>query len=193
MASLHRKRCRRFDIPGDPHALTFSCFQRMPLLSRDRSRNWMLEALSRGREMELYDLWAYVVMPEHAHIVLLPRTGVTISAILKSIKQSVSRRVLLWLATNDRGFLQRLEVVDRSGRHKSYQFWQRGGGYDRNLRSVSDVHEKISYVHNNPVRRGLVEKPSQWLWSSAVAWETGKDEPIAIDRSTVPRLVESGI
>jgi putative transposase len=153
----------------------------------------MLEALSRGREMELYDLWAYAVMPEHVHIVLLPRPETTISKILKTIKQSVSRHALLWLAANDPEFLPRLEVFDRSGMHKSYQFWQRGGGYDRNLRSVSDVHEKISYVHNNPVRRGLVEKPAQWLWSSAAAWETGRDEPIAIDRSTVPRLVESGI
>ena len=49
-----------------------------------------------------------------------------------------------------------------------------------------NVHEKIHYIHNNPVRRGLVSKASLWRWSSCLAWETGKDEPIAIDRDNVP-------
>ncbi len=192
MADSHRKRCKRFDIPGDPHFLTFSCFRRMPLLSRNRSRQWVIDALSRSRESGQIDLWAYVIMPEHVHVVLLPHKEVTISEVLKSVKQSVSCRALLWLRQNDKAFLQRLEVFDRSNDHRSYRFWQRGGGYDRNLRTVSDVHEKIAYVHNNPVRRGWVERAEQWPWSSAAAWESGIDQPLAIDRSSVPRLVETG-
>jgi hypothetical protein len=61
------------------------------------------------------------------------------------------------------------ELVDGppNGR-TAHRFWQRGGGYDRNLRSVRDIHEKIRYVHENPppprarcTRRGLdlVERP----------------------------------
>ncbi|MCA9235524.1 MAG: hypothetical protein KDA44_08625 [Planctomycetales bacterium] len=62
------------------------------------------------------------------------------------------------------------------------------GGYDRNLRSVRDVHEKIRYVHENPVRRGLVATAVDWPWSSARAGATGGDEPLPIDRRSVPRL-----
>lgn len=183
-----RKQCRRYDIPGDAHFVTFSCFRRIPLLSRERSCCWFIEALQLGRAREMYHLWAYVIMPEHVHLVLWPRNGTQISAILKSVKQSFSRRALLWIRANEPAFLERLLDV-RPGGRQSYRCWQRGGGYDRNLRSAADIHEKIDYVHSNPVRRGLVESASEWRWSSCRAWETGVQEPIAIDRDSVPRLV----
>ena len=71
---------------------------------------------------------------------------------------------------------------------KPYQFWQDGGGYDRNLRSVRDTHEKLYYIHNNPVIRKLVARPEDWPWSSAQAWVTGADEPLKIDRESFPVL-----
>jgi len=137
----------------------------------------------------MYDLWAYMIMPEHVHLVLWPHKNVQISSILKTVKQSVSKRAITWMKTHDARFLKRLEHVRPDGQF-AYRFWQRGGGYDRNLRSVADIHEKIHYVHNNPVRRGLVETASLWRWSSCRTWETGAAEPIEIDRDTVPPLVQ---
>jgi putative transposase len=163
----------------------------MPLLSRDRSCRWFLDALQRGREREMYDLWAYVIMPEHVHLVLWPHPNVRVCDILKGIKQSVSIRALAWVKAHELRFLERLEHVRPDGK-RLYRFWQRGGGYDCNLRSVADIHEKIHYVHDNPVRCGLVEKASLWPWSSCRAWETGEPEPMAIDRETVPPLVHVG-
>ena len=136
----------------------------------------------------MYDLWAYVIMPEHAHVVLLPREQVRISSILTTIKQSSSKRALHWVRQNAPAFLAQMADVQPNGtRH--YRFWQRGGGYDRNLRTVQDVHEKIGYVHANPVRRGLVSEPDEWQWSSCRAWTTGENRPIALDRESLPPLV----
>ena len=160
----------------------------MLLFSRERSCRWMLEALDLGRTRDMYDLWGYVVMPEHVHLVLWPHREVRIASILKTLKQSVSKRALLWLEANEPSFLRRLENPRPNGQ-RSYRFWQRGGGYDRNLRSVEDVHQKIEYAHNNPVRRGLVEKASLWPWSSFHAWATGENDPIAIDRETMPAMM----
>ena len=42
MTTNRRKRCKRYNIPGEAHELTFSCFQRLPLLSKDRTRHWFL-------------------------------------------------------------------------------------------------------------------------------------------------------
>src|SRR5262249_224498 len=142
MPTNYRKRCKRFDIVGDPHFVTFSCYRRLPLLSRDRSSRWMLEAIMLGRERKLYDLWAFVVMPEHVHLVLCPARKGKISAILQLLKQSVSHRALYWLQQNRPRYLEQLAVRRSDGRI-THRFWQRGGGYDRNLRSVADVHEKI--------------------------------------------------
>ena len=93
------------------------------------------------------------------------------------MKQSVARRAISWLKKNAPEYLQQMEDVQPNGEIK-YRLWQRGGGFDRNLRSIRDVREKIAYIHQNPVRRGLVEREADWHWSSAVAWTTGMDEPI---------------
>ena len=55
-------------------------------------------------------------------------------------------------------------------------FWQSGGGFDRNLIKPDTLMTMIDYIHMNPVRRGLVEKPAEWTWSS-LAWFLGVWEP----------------
>jgi putative transposase len=151
----------------------------------------MLRALELGRKKGQYDLWAYVIMPEHVHAVLWPHEGVKISDILTTVKQSVSKRALLWLQEHSPEFIDKLRDVQSNGR-VIYRFWQRGGGYDRNLRTVHDVHEKIEYVHLNPIHRGLADRAEEWFWSSVRAWQTGRDEPIAIDRASLPPLSING-
>jgi hypothetical protein len=56
------------------------------------------------------------------------------------------------------------------------------------LRTLGDIYEKIEYVHNNPVRRGLAGCAQDWTWSSCLSWETGVDTPIPIDRQSLPAL-----
>jgi putative transposase len=126
-------------------------------------------------------------MPEHVHLVLLPHEGIRISEILRIIKRPVTRKAVVWSEANSPNFLAEMIYTQPNGK-MTRQFWQRGGGYDRNLRSIPDVHEKIQYIHANPVRRGLVEKPEDWPWSSYRAWRTGIDSPIPIDRSSLPPL-----
>ncbi|WDI44871.1 REP-associated tyrosine transposase [Bremerella sp. P1] len=189
MATAHRKRRKIYDTPGDPHFVTFSCYQRQKLLSKDRTRQYVTEAIAKSQETVPFDLWAYVIMPEHVHLVVLPRENSEMASILKSIKQSVSRRAVNWLRENSPQFLVRLE--EQKNGIITYRFWQRGGGYDRNLRSVRDIHEKINYTHENPVRRGLAKDATLWKWSSALAWESDTNIPLAIQRNSVPPLLAS--
>jgi putative transposase len=132
----------------------------------------------------MYDLWGFVFMPDHVHVVLLPRPDIRTSQVLKTIKSSVSKRAILWVKRNAPDFLKQMEDIQPNG-DAHYRFWQRGGGYDRNLRSLEDVREKIRYIHANPVRCGLVDSPEKWYWSSYHAWETVEDVPIPIDRESL--------
>jgi REP-associated tyrosine transposase len=184
-----RKTCRRYDVPGDAHCLTFSCYRRQPFLTGRRACCWLIEAIDSARNTVGFDLWAYVFMPEHVHLVLWPHKGVPISKILKEIKQPVAVAALRYVKAHAPTFLERMADVQPSGR-RSHRFWQRGGGYDRNLRSTGDVHEKIAYVHANPVRCGLVKHPRDWAWSSWRAWQEGGDEPLRIDRLSLPAKVQ---
>lgn len=189
VTKLFRKTCRRFDDLGDAHCLTFSCFRRQPFLKGRRSCLWLAESIDSARTKAGFDLWGYVFMPEHVHLVLLPHDGVTIGRILKEIKQPVTVMALRHVRDHAPQFLKRMADVQPNGR-RSHRFWQRGGGYDRNLRSVADVHEKITYLHENPVRRGLVSHPQDWPWSSWQAWHEGTDAPLRIDRHSLPQLAK---
>lgn len=181
----YRKKCVRYDQLGDVHFLTFHCFANQPFFSGPRAPHWLLESLNTARTRKPFDLLAFVIMPEHVHLLLAPHSGVPISGVLVAIKQPVARRAVAWVKKHRPDFLPRMLDLQPNGK-RHYRFWERGGGYDRNVQNVEEVHEKMKYIHLNPVRRELVDLPEQWPWSSYRAWYEGIDEPIAIDRQSIP-------
>ncbi len=182
-----RKRCKRFNDAGHAHFLTFSCFRQQSFFTGQLAPKWFLESLDTARKTEGFDLWAYVIMPEHVHLLIWPHGEYSISRILSRIKSPLTHRVLRHVKTNSPDFLKRMEQRTSGGR-VVHRFWQPGGGYDRNLWSAEQIHEKIAYIHDNPVRRGLVSCPEDWPWSSYHAWATGSDEPLSVDRDSAPVL-----
>lgn len=181
-----RKMCRRYNDPGHAHELTFSCYKRRPFLTKDRIRNYLAEAIVRAKEKHRFDVWGYVFMPEHVHLLIWPHeVEYSISRILLSIKQSVSRRALLHLG---RYRPEGLKWVATGQKHTPYRFWLAGGGYDRNITAARTVVDVAEYIHNNPVRRGLVARPEDWPWSSARHWQGRGPGPVPIDRDSFPVL-----
>jgi putative transposase len=69
----------------------------------------------------------------------------------------------------------------------AHRFWQRGGGYDRNITEPETVWAEIAYIHSNPVRRGLCERPEEWYWSSAADYLAIGSGPLSLDRGSLPR------
>ncbi|MCP4250121.1 MAG: transposase [bacterium] len=176
-----RKTRQSFNDPGQAHELTFCCFKRIRLLGKDRTRRWFVEALDRARRIHGLELWAYVIMPDHAHVLLLPRRDdYAISAILKAIKQPVAQRAISYLKANAPQWLARLRVYWPGGR-TGHRFWQQGGGYDRNIIKPATAWSSVDYIHENPVRRGLVDSATDWPWSSAQWYAGDEDVVLAMD------------
>jgi len=168
-ARQHRR--RSFDEPGHVHELTFSCCHRYQFLAADRTCEWLANAIGRARERLGFEVWSYVFMPEHVHLVIRPRdVDSSITSILKAVKQPVGRRAVLYLKEHAPQWLPRI-TRERNGRIERL-FWQPGGGYDRNIVEPRTLASILDYVHLNPVRRGLVEKSADWQWSSA-SWFEG--------------------
>ena len=69
----HRKRVKHYHEPGDIHKLTFSCYRRMQLLTDDSWRKLLCEAIDRAVERHHFRLFAFVLMPEHVHLIVQPR------------------------------------------------------------------------------------------------------------------------
>jgi putative transposase len=186
MQPNHRKQIRSYNIPGDAHELTFSCFHRLPLLSKDRTQQWFVDAMRTTRERRHLHIWAYVIMPEHIHIIVHPQQPrYEVRLIRTGLKVPVQRRALRYLREHSPAFLEKLRDEQPNG-DVHYRFWQRGGGYDRNITELTTLQQMIEYIHLNPVRRGLVTQATDWPWSSTRFYAGELDVPITMD--PLPRL-----
>ena len=167
MTPGHRKTVRHANEAGHAHLLTFSCYRRMPLLTNDAWRTLLSAPIDRATQRHRYDLIAFVYMPEHVHLLVLPRQAdYAVAKLLHGIKRPFSFRIGERLRAVRSPLLERLTVRERPG-VTCFRFWQEGPGHDRNLVSVEALTGAADYIHLNPVRRGLIERPEQWRWSSS--------------------------
>jgi putative transposase len=185
------KRRVRSNEPGQPRALTFSCSRPYAFLDRDRTRAWFCEALDEARTELAFQLWAYVVMPEHVHVLVYPGDAPErLSGFLQAVKEPVARKAIRYLKSHAPEWLARGTV--REGARLRHRFWQPGGGYDRNITSTKALRAAIDYIHANPVRRGLVATAEVWEWSSA-RWYAGlRPVQMGIDQDVLTELARGG-
>ncbi len=167
MAPLNRKRVKHIHATGHLHELTFSCYQRMPLLTNDTWRTMLAESIDRATTRHRYWLLAFVFMPEHVHLLVFPeRDNASIPLLLRAIKRPYSYRIKQLLTEHSSSLLERLTVRQPSG-VTTFRYWQAGPGYDRNITEPKTIEASIDYIHNNPVKRKLCERATDWKWSSA--------------------------
>jgi putative transposase len=185
---IHRKRRRRFDEPFSARELTFSCYRKYPFFSKDRARRWFVDALQQTRSDWPVDIWAWVLMPDHVHLIVSPRTGgLEIGRFQGRLKERVARQAVAWLEECAPEWLERITVVEGTRRRR--RFWQPGGGYDRNICETHTLLSMIDYLHHNPVRRGPVQRAVDWAWSSARFYAGMESVEIEMDR-TLPLIIE---
>ena len=176
-------RRRSFDEPGHAHELTFTCYHRYPFLKAERACTWLSGSIASARADLDFAVWAYVFLPDHVHLIVWPRRPTySTAAILRAIKEPVGRRALNYLADHRPDWLPRLSR-ERRGRQERL-FWQSGGGFDRNVTEAGALASMIDYIHDNPVRRGLVERSTDWPWSSA-GWYAG-NRPNDLEPERIP-------
>lgn len=172
----HRKRMRRLEIPGDVRFVTFSCNHRLPLLRNPAIAAICREAIASARARYNYQLFAWVIMPDHVHLLVRPDEGAPVSRALLAIKLSVSQQVLPRWRELEAPVLDRIMHKDGKAR-----FWLKGGGFDHNVRNEASFRKFVRYIHRNPMKRGLVEEPSQWRFSSLRWWIGVRDGELPCD------------
>jgi putative transposase len=169
---MKHKQVRHYNIIGHAHELTFSCFQKEQFLNSDSACEFFIESLERARETKKIKIIAFVLMPEHVHLLIFPENEeITISKIQSAIKLPVSMKFSNFMKKNCNNRIER--------------FWQRGGGYDRNIYTNKALKSSINYIHLNPVRRGLVNNPEDWYWSSAGYYAGLRDYPLRMDEEVL--------
>jgi putative transposase len=166
LSSPIRKRIHHWNTPGHAHELTFSCYRRQDYFSDGKACELFMDEVGKAREFYSFRLWAYVIMPNHVHLLIWPvLEKYDISKILSGIKGVMAKQYRKYLletsSANHGGFLT------GTGETASFTFWQPGGGFDRNLWNAKAIHDSIKYIESNPVRKKKVGAPEEWQWSSA--------------------------
>jgi len=153
---------------------------RLPVFRTNAIKTITCNAIDEARSSCGFLLFAYVIMPDHIHLITdSPRKP---STVLQFIKGIASRRVLGFLKEmNYEASLRKLEHVDWKRNHR-YSLWQ----HDSDVFSIvseSTFMQKVDYIHQNPVRAKLAERAGDYLWSSARFWQkcSGENEPLSVD------------
>ncbi len=169
-------RLHRYYGAGYSHFITTSCYHRLPLLARPRNRDLFLRVLEQVRLRYRFVVVGYVVMPEHVHLLLgEPERGKP-SVVMQAVKQGFARRLLSRLrAASNQGQLSLWEAPLEHSRIWQPRF------YDFVVFTEKKRVEKLRYMHRNPVKRGLVLEPQQWLWSSFRHYAYGERGPVMVN------------
>jgi REP element-mobilizing transposase RayT len=172
----------KFQISRDSQALyiTIVTKDRLPVFQSDAIKIVTCQALDEARKSGGFLLFAYVIMPDHLHLLTgCPKTS---ADVLRCVKGITARRVIDYLKEHDyQSSLAKLQHDEWKRKH-SYSLWQQ----EKNVFSVFSegvFMQKIDYIHLNPVRAELVERAIDYRWSSARIWQrrATDDEPLVVD------------
>ena len=170
----------RYYGAGHLHFITCSCYHRHPWLGSGGRRDLFLSVLEQMRQRYGFVVVGYVVMPEHFHLLISEPQDESPSTVIQAVKLGFVQR--LPAGRSDKSPTSRTErekwgtpeiseapVTQGIRRH----IWQRRF-YDFNVWTDHKRIEKLRYMHRNPVKRGLVEAPEQWGWSSFRSYAYGE-------------------
>lgn len=152
------------NLPGALHFVTGNVLNRLPVFRRETACRAFLEECQRLRSERDCKLIAFVVMPDHFHLIANPRDG-KIREWIGALK-SLSAKRLIEIAPHP-SFLQ-----DRSESDRYHQVWQESF---KAMPLWSDwmIWQKINYIHSNPVRAKLVTSAKDYRWSSFHSFLSG--------------------
>lgn len=151
--------------PDQPHFLTCTVLEWLPVFTRPDAVQILLDAWAHQRQHAGLRLFGYVILENHLHFVAqAPRLDQCLSR-FKSY--TATRLIELLKAHNAQRLLEPLRLAKKSHKtDREYQFWQEGSHAEM-VFSEAVMRQKLDYIHRNPVKRGYVDLPEHWRYSSA--------------------------
>ena len=162
------------------YLLTSVAKDRLQVFRTDELKEIACKALDEARNSGKFALYAYVIMPDHLHVI----TDSTRSSAdtLRFINGIMSHRVIAHL--KEKGYESSLQKLrqETKRRHYQYSLWDHHPNV-RLLLTEKMLMERVHYLHQNPVRAGLVERVEDYRYSSVRCWEEKplEDEPLLMD------------
>lgn len=150
---------------SSPYFLTCTIIEWLPVFTRQPYFDIIIDTLKYNRQKKGLKLFAYVILDNHLHLVA---AGDRLDQTVKEFKSHTARAIIEMATSEDKTWLlNQLKYYKAKHKKKShYQVWQEGF-HPQLIQSEDMLHQKIDYIHDNPVNIGLVERAEDWLYSSA--------------------------
>ena len=164
--------------------ITATITEWQPLLACDQVRRILLDDFQYYRSKYASRIVGYVIMPEHYHILLELSNPEDLPCWLHDVQRHTALEILKWL--RDTHDPSEVEVFRRHANGESkLAIWKEQA---RSLPIVSErvLKIKLEYIHNNPIKRGLVDDPAEWPWSSWRNYCHNDDSIFRVDRLILP-------
>ena len=162
----------KFLEKDQPHFVTCTVVEWLPLFTNPEVVEILLESLRFLQHERGLTIYAYVIMENHMHMIA---SGEDLGKIMKEFKSFTATQIVTYLKSRNSSDL--LRMLQRAKlRHKTeskHQVWQEGS-HPEMIISDEMMRQKIEYIHNNPAKRGYVENPIHWRYSSASNYEGEK-------------------
>lgn len=159
------------------HFLTFSIMGWIDIFSRQRYRDIIIESFQFCRKNKGLLIGGYVIMSNHIHVIWTASNN-NLSDIVRDFKTFTSKAITSsienepesrreWLLYMFRFFANRTNAND------NFKVWT-ANNHPEEIHSDSMLKIKLNYIHENPVRAGLVQEPSYFIYSSAADYADKK-------------------
>jgi REP element-mobilizing transposase RayT len=156
----------------DAHFLSFAVVQWVDALSRQSYKDIIVDSLRYCQEHKGMILYAYVVMSNHVHFICAAKEGYNLSDIIRDMKKHTSKKLLGAIQNNPHESRKSwmMWIFKSAGEHnpnnKDFQFWQQDNRPIQ-LSTVEMARQRLDYIHQNPVKEGLVKEAQDYIYSSA--------------------------
>lgn len=149
---------------GAVHFVTFTVHQWADVFTRSQYVNILLDSLKHCQAHKGLEIYAWVVMSNHCHLIVSAKNE-NLSDIIRDFKKFTSKAIYRAIEENNKESRKAwlLRALKYEGK---IWFWEEGY-HGEEILSKSFYETKVNYIHMNPVRAGLVEKEEEYLLSSA--------------------------
>ncbi len=148
-----------------PHFLTATVNNWLPLFTRPQTVDIVLDSWRFLQQNADFRLYGYVILENHLHLIA---ASDDLSRDMQRFKSYTAKQIIAYLEQqNSIRLLQLLAFFKRAHKHESrYQVWEEGS-HPQLIEPEAVMRQKLEYIHYNPVKRGYVDKPEHWRYSSA--------------------------
>ncbi len=163
---------------NDVYFLTFTIVNWIDVFTRKDYKIIVVDSLNYCIKEKGLEVFAWVVMSNHIHLMARAKEGFELSNIIRDFKKFTSKKIADRVLES--GESRREWMLDqfafeaaRTGRAKYYKIW-RDDNHAIELNKTDWIEARLNYIHENPVRQMIVENAEDYTFSSAIDYADGK-------------------